>query len=211
MKCTQCQAPIAAADRFCGECGRANAPKTLEQISEVYLHGDPVDARDLLVDYVQRAPKDAEGWLILGNAQRDLKEDDEAEKAYMVAIQLDPRCNKAHNGLGRLYDRKGFQNEAYQFYQLATQVKSDWAPPYSSMAVIELQRGNLTQALALAQKAYQLDPQNATIAANLSIANHRNGRLKERDRLYQEAKKLGYAQLSALEAEFRGPPGTRRQ
>ena len=210
MKCTHCQAAIAAADSFCGECGRPNPPKTLEQISEVYLHGDPVDARDLLVDYVQRAPKDAEGWLILGNAQRDLKEDDEAEKAYMLAIRLDPRCYKAHNGLGRLYDRKGFQNEAYQFYELATQVKPDWAPPYSSMSTIELQRGNLPQALALAQKAYQLDPQNATIVANLAIANHRNGRLKERDRLYQEAKRLGYARLETLEAAFRDIQGVGR-
>jgi len=57
-------------------------------------------------------PKNCHPYNGLGNAYRDLKDFDNAEKAYLDAIKLNPKYNFPYNGLGILYADKNNSSEA---------------------------------------------------------------------------------------------------
>lgn len=206
MQCPHCHSTIAAGDRFCGDCGQPISPptaqaRTLDEISGIYLHGDKAESRDLLREYVQRDARNAKAWLILGNNLRDLGELDEASNAYLKAVDLDPLTVHAYMGLANICAQTGFPDQAFKWYELAAKAEPNFSAAWTSMAVMEGRRGNYEQAVPLAEKAYALDPNDPVNAANLSIAYHRVGRSKDRDRL-KRAGQLGYANLQALESLF---------
>ena len=65
-------------------------------------------------------------------------------------------------------------------------------------------RRNDLQAMEYSEKAWGLDQTDAVIAANLSVAYHHMARHKDRDRMYEEARRLGYASLDRLDGMFSG-------
>jgi Flp pilus assembly protein TadD len=207
---------VAAGARFCSECGKSLAsvspprqPMKLSQITDIYKRGDLQQSKALLLDYVQSAPKETSAWILLGNVLRDLDEDDEAEKAYMTALQLNPLAYEAHTGLGVVNRKRGFYDLAVNFYQLALQANPRYAQAYSSMAHVELKRGRDAQALQYALKGYELDKKDPVVAANLAVCYHYNNRFAERDRMLQVAQKLGYRSLDGLQRIFRGETSVR--
>jgi tetratricopeptide (TPR) repeat protein len=181
----------------------------LSQISDLYTRGDLQQSKALLQDYVQSTPKDATAWIILGNVHRDLDEDDEAEKAYMKALELNPLAYQAHTGLGAVNRKRGFYDLAINFYELALQANPRYAQAYSSMAHVELKRGRDAQALQYALKGYELDKKDPVVAANLAVAYHYNNRFAERDRMFQVCQKMGYRSLDGLQRIFRGETSVR--
>jgi Flp pilus assembly protein TadD len=58
--------------------------------------------------------------------------------------------------------------------------------------------GNLKQAVAYGEKAWDLRKDNPSIAANLAIAYHCVGNSEKRDSFYEVARKLGYHNLAAI-------------
>jgi hypothetical protein len=67
---------VVAAIAACGDA--AGNPLRLGKIAKVYEGGDAQGAVPQLTAYLERHPRDDLAWTILGNAQEDLGQDDEA-------------------------------------------------------------------------------------------------------------------------------------
>lgn len=223
MWCTNCGFKLGPNDQFCSECGHAVsggvpspdsavvAPSNLNEIAGIYLGGDVQRGRALLTSYLEKNPKNALGWTILGNILFDQDEDAEAERAYRTAIEIDQQAHQSYSGLGKLYRKRREYDNAIEHYRRAVAIQPRNAQAYSGMAVVELSRSKDREALECAEAAYAFDKRDPVIAANLAAAYHYNNMTEERDRMYQECQKLGYRNLESLQRVFRGELSLRDQ
>jgi tetratricopeptide (TPR) repeat protein len=221
--CGQCGTKLTAGAKFCPECGASTAHDapaptraapstteagavqgTLEQISDMIRAGLADKAKEMAESYIQGQAGEPDGWLALGDAEVELEDYAAAEKAYRHALQLDPSSYQAYTRLGILARTQNHDDRAIQFYQQALDLNPRYAQAYSSMAIIEMRRGNDRQAVEYAEKGWGLDRSDPVIAANLSVAYHHMGRYEDRDRMYEEARRLGYPSLEALDGLFSG-------
>ena len=176
----------------------------LDKIKEMYVQGAKEQARDLLVEYVKGKPKDASAWAVLGNCYRDFDQDELAEQAYRTALQLDRKQTGAYIGLGALARQREEYGKALDYYLEALKLDPRSGKAWSSAAVVGLKIGDDARALEFAERAWELDKSDPTIAANLSVTYHCVGRLKDRDRMYKEAQRLAYGSMENLDKNFRG-------
>jgi tetratricopeptide (TPR) repeat protein len=183
---------------------RLQAREELERIAALYEQGDYEQSRTQLQAFIKEHPSNVIAWMILGHTHENLDEDAEAEQAYLKAIELDSEAYQAYTGMGILARKKGAYDQAIDYYNKAITINPQYAQAYSSMAIIEIARWHDPRALELAEKAYQLDAQDPVIAANLAAVYHYNKRFTDRDRMYQQSEKLGYAKLESLKQIFSG-------
>jgi len=214
--CGQCGAKLPAGARFCPSCGASAAGEspstpgaeavqaTLDEIIDMIRDGLADKAKELLQSHLQGQAGDPDAWLVLGDAELELENYAAAEKAYRHALQLDPSSYQAYTRLGILARTQDDDDLALKYYQQALSVNPRYAQAYSSMAIIEMRRGDDRQALEYAEKAWGLDRSDPVIASNLSVAYHHMKRYEDRDRMYEEARRLGYKSLEGLDQIFRG-------
>jgi tetratricopeptide (TPR) repeat protein len=176
----------------------------LSKMKEMYLEGAKEQARDLLAEYVKRQPKEASAWTVLGNCYRDLDQDELAEQAYHTALELNPKEAGAYIGLGVLARKKEDYGKALDYYSKAIELDPQSPSAWSSAAITAIRIGQDTAAVNFAETAWLLDKTDATYAANLAAAYHYAGRIKDRDRMYQEARRLKYHGMDALDKIFNG-------
>ncbi|MCW1913551.1 tetratricopeptide repeat protein [Luteolibacter sp. GHJ8] len=199
-----CKKPLVAA---------SDDEKRLEQINARFHGGDLAGAEEDLLKYTVEYPKSGGAWGLMGWVH--LKKDDyeNAGKYFDKALEVDPNWENAHVGKGAMYRELGDTERARKSYLQAIRMKPDAAEAYSSLLVIELMEGNYEKAVEHGEKGWSYRKDLGTIAANLSVAYHYTGDMKKRREFYDEAKKLGYANLTVLEEVFRGErtigPGTR--
>jgi len=187
-----------------GPPGASGKPLTVDEIGKIYLQGEKERARDLLLEYVKGQPTDALAWTILGNCYEDLDQDAPAEEAYRTALRHNPNAANAHVGLGVLARKAGDYEQAMDHYLDALKADPRSAQAFSSTVVIALKLGDDAHAVEFGEKAWELDKTDATIAANLAVAYHYVGRLKDRDRMVECARSLGYRSLESLDKIFSG-------
>ena len=221
--CGQCGAKLPGQARFCPECGTAvshpdEAPSArptgqsaptgaqglLEQFKEAVRSGAREEAMDIMKSYLDSRPEDPLAWVLLGDAWRDWDQDDAAADAYSTALSLDPNMARAHTALGILARRRDDDDQAMEHYRQAVAVNPRYGQAYSSMAVIEMRRGDNLKAVEYAEKAWELDRKDPVLAANLAVVYHNLSRFDDRDRMYEHARRLGYASMDGLDQLFRG-------
>jgi Flp pilus assembly protein TadD len=173
-------------------------------MKEMYLQGAKDQARDLLAEYVKGKPKDASAWTVLGNCYRDLDQDALAEQAYQTALQLDRKATGAYIGLGVIARKREDYNKALDYYIQALKVEPSSAKAWTSAAIVAMKLSDDGKAVEFAEHAWELDKSDAGIAANLCIAYHYAGRLKDRDRMYQQARRLKYSDMETIDKIFSG-------
>lgn len=179
-------------------------PTQVNRIAAVYLAGDAEKAAGEFEAYLSSHPKDALAWTILGNAYRDLDRLADAEKAYDHALAVAPSQPEALTGKGVVYRTRKDYPAAEAMYLKALEHDPAYAQAYSSLVVIAFKRGQDAKALEYAKRGYELDPSDATIAANYAVALHYAGSFEERDRLTQRAEELGYKKLDRLQSIYAG-------
>ena len=91
---------------------------------------------------------------------------------------------------------------AKKYYERALSIEPYHPETLSSMAMLLLDLNEEEEALRQAEKAWELTKRDATIAANLAIAYHRNNMTAKRDEARANAERLGYAGLAKLDAQF---------
>jgi Tfp pilus assembly protein PilF len=165
---------------------------------------DPKTAISQIEAYLRKNDRDDFAWTILGHAHEALDQDQQAMQAYEKALSINPKRHQALTAQGILYRKQGKYDQAMAVYEKAIAIDANSADAYSSMAVIALKQKQDAKALEYAEKAYQLDDQEPTIAANLAMSYHYNGKLKERDRMTEVAANLGYTRISTLKQVYRG-------
>ena len=174
------------------------------------------EASSSLDTFLAANPEYTLGWILQGNARREMGLSLSAKEAYNKAISLDPLRFEAYLGLGVLARRdaaKASQNQdanevkaqlraAKKHYERALSIEPYHAETLSSLAMLLLDLNEEEEALRQAEKAWELTKRDATIAANLAIAYHRNNMTAKRDEARANAERLGYAGLAKLDAQF---------
>jgi tetratricopeptide (TPR) repeat protein len=185
-------------------------------IKDVYRDRNFEDAAKSLVAFLKTNPEHATGWILLGNARREMGLVLSSKEAYNKAIAIDGLRMEAFLGLGVVARkeansaaRKGDASEARSqlktaegHYVRALSIEPFHAETLSSMAMLQLQLKQPEAALRNAEKAWELSKYNSTIAANLAVAYHKNNMAEKRDIARANAEHLGYAGLEKLDAMF---------
>lgn len=147
-----------------------------------------------------------------GNAARDAREYQKAERAYLRAQSLQGKDSRAVYGLGNLYSDQQRWEEAERAYRAAMSIEPNAPESYIALSFVLTQPiigANLadryTEAEKLARKAIELDPNNAFAYDQLGVALELGGRIgPETQKNYRKAVELepnfalAYAHLGRL-------------
>lgn len=99
------------------------------------------------------------GWYNLAVTQIRMELWTDAISGFRQAINLDPEFFDAYLNLGNIYAQRGSWKEASKSYASALKLDdSDWHL-YHNYAVCEEHTGNIAHAVALYQRALDLNPQ----------------------------------------------------
>lgn len=105
--------------------GRANVKAKL---------GDATYAIEKLNQATQtRRFKNAETYLIMGNAYRKLIDGGNAVTSYNKALEIDPKLAAAKNGIGKIYETQKNQEHYLKAYEEAVQLDPAYAPAYFNL------------------------------------------------------------------------------
>ena len=109
----------------------------------------------------------ANAWVNLGVARRRVGDEAGAEKAYMRALEADPRTYSAYQNLTSLLASRGRHQEAGEYERAL--LRSAAKNPYSflSLGDISLRRGRLTEARRFYRRAVHLGRDDAESYAAL--------------------------------------------
>jgi tetratricopeptide (TPR) repeat protein len=185
-------------------------------IKDVYRERNFEEASASLDSFLKANPEHAVGWILIGNARREMGLMISAKEAYRKAIAIDPLRMEAFLGLGVVARkagsaaaRKGDKREAQAqlkaaetHYERALSIEPFNAATLSSMAMLQIHLNQPKKALRNAEKAWELTKRDATIAANLAIAYHHNVMIGKRDEARDSAERLGYRGVDKLNALF---------
>jgi len=95
----------------------------------------------------------------LGTAYRRTQQESLAESEFKLAIQADPNLPVPHRLLGALYRELGRFDESTTHWQRAIELAPDSPEGYSGLAAVYLDQNEPAQALELAEKALQINPE----------------------------------------------------
>lgn len=89
-------------------------------------------AVDKLKEAVERDKKNAEIYIVLGDAYRKLIDGANATVSYQTAISMDPKNARPYFMIGRIYETQGFGQEAIymKYYNEAIAADPNFAPVY---------------------------------------------------------------------------------
>ncbi|HSN70956.1 MAG TPA: hypothetical protein VLT59_05580, partial [Steroidobacteraceae bacterium] len=113
----------------------------------------------------------ASAWVVLpGYAGTEPDEAyEQAVTAARQALALDPNLAEAHAVLAQVAANRGNWLDAEAGFFFATSLDPSEPTPHHWYSILLRQTGRLQAALSEAEKAYELDPTSAIIAANLAV------------------------------------------
>jgi tetratricopeptide (TPR) repeat protein len=91
----------------------------VKQAQEKAMAGDHTTAIHNLLKAIEKYPKYAEAWAMLGTCQGCLDNDDDALASYNKAIQLDPGHADAWFNKGMILKQKGRNTEATRCIEMS--------------------------------------------------------------------------------------------
>jgi tetratricopeptide (TPR) repeat protein len=135
--------------------------------------------RESYENFLLEHPDSARGYMAYGSFLNDIGEEDEAKVQYENARQLDPKDPAVWNNLANYYGEHGPVTNAFAYYAEAIRLNPAEPVYYQNLATtVYLFRKDAEQfygitepqvfdkALALYQKAVQLDPDNFPLATD---------------------------------------------
>ncbi|GAB5400474.1 MAG: hypothetical protein Aureis2KO_20590 [Aureisphaera sp.] len=176
----------------------------LGEISEKFESGDFYGAKIDMEAYVETNDDNEYAWTILGHIYEKLDQDSLASKSYKKALQLKPEMEEALTGMGIVSRKSGDFEKATSYYERAIEINPEYAQAYSSLVAIYLQSKEFNKAIEVGEKSYRLDKSDPVIAANLSVAYHFAGDTINREKYFDIARKMRYANMEALRELFDG-------
>ena len=147
------------------------------------LLNDYPDAIKWLEKAVEAEPKNKEAWYFLGRAYYTRSRITEAHKAFLTALELDPRDAKAENNLGLILESEAQPEHAMDAYRKAI-AWQDQSPrpseqPYLNLGSLLMEQSRVSESIPLLQKAVELAPGNAICRLKLGTAYLRLGKLTD--------------------------------
>lgn len=114
----------------------------------------------------------------------------EAERAYVRALELDPGMSDAHLNLGKLYHDAGRLKECERRYRAAVEYAPGDAAPYFNLGVLMEDLKQPREAARLYQDALERDPSFADAHYNLGLLLESLGKRREAFSHLRAARKL---------------------
>lgn len=176
----------------------------IKMINARFNKGDYEYALTEASKYTTDYPNCEQGWCLLGWSHAKLDNLESSIECFNKAIALDPKSDNAFVGIGVARRKAGDLKGARQAYQEATRILPENAEAFSSLLVIEILERNYEAAVNYGEKAWALRKDLPSIPANLSVAYHYLKNEKKKRYYYQQAKRLGYHKLDALDKIFNG-------
>ena len=136
-----------------------------------------------------RSEQDARYWFDVA-AELEKTSSEEAKRAYMRALELDPGMSDAHLNLGRLYHSAGRFRESELHYRAAAKHDPASAAPLFNLGVLQEDRKQPQKAAEFYREALQRDPRFADAHYNLGLLFERAGDRKNAFNHLRTARKL---------------------
>jgi len=136
------------------------------QMGKKWLIRGGITAIALLAAYIimtKVVPQPKQSVIYQGEADKLYQEGklEEAIEIYKKAQALDPDNSTIPLMLGMIYEDKGLQNKANDYFERARLLSSQKIDFYNSRGMLYFQKGKLEKAILDAKKALEIDPNNA--------------------------------------------------
>ena len=135
------------------------------------------------IQYLEKAnmlePNSIEYSLELGDAHFDLRQFDQAIKAYLKASDLDPDNTSAANNIGISLQEAGLLEEAINALKHALDMSPDDPIIKTNLAAAYLKTGCIEEALKQLESALKFDPRQSETWSNYGVALQDNLRIEE--------------------------------
>jgi tetratricopeptide (TPR) repeat protein len=152
-------------------------PEIYQLLGQLNLQGNEyAKAIEHFDKAVQLNPDLLSVYSLLGNSYAAQDKFDGAIEEYQKIIQKNPLAVSPHMLLGIFHDLKQQHAKANEYYKKVLDLNRDFAPAANNLAWNYAEHdGNLDSALALAQKARELSPENPHIADTLGWIYYKKG------------------------------------
>jgi Tfp pilus assembly protein PilF len=134
-------------------CGQASDDDHFRRGFDLFVDQKPAEAAVELERSLQRDPRQPRAAKLLGLCYHLLKDNDKAEKAFLLAAELDPKDPDSHFFLGRLHYLKNFFEKARKELELALELNPRDPRAHSYLALTLEAMGDNDKALAEHQAA----------------------------------------------------------
>ncbi|MDQ3821281.1 MAG: tetratricopeptide repeat protein [Acidobacteriota bacterium] len=176
----------------------AGAKKLYNELGGLYLMvGRHDEAIAMFRHYVELAPKEPNAHDSLGLGYQWTGHYAEAIQEYERALALNPKFEVAVIHLGNVYFQQGRYRESiaqYNRYVQAAASDMERARGYHSIALVQLKKGDLDEAEAMAKKAFGYD--KLWIGVSIDIALER-GDVARAQRLLEQTSQWPYTERGA--------------
>jgi tetratricopeptide (TPR) repeat protein len=115
-------------------------------------------SRALLTELVTKYPKEKEALVQLGRYYRDMKMFEDAEDAFLRAIELDPNYGEPLNEIAYLYAAMEDYERAITYFERYAATYPNDANPFDSMGEMYFRMGQLDEAIAMYERALKVRP-----------------------------------------------------
>jgi tetratricopeptide (TPR) repeat protein len=109
-------------------------------------------------------------WNILGAANKGLGRVEEASKAFMKVVKLNPTYADGYNNLGVALQEQGKFQDALVAYKKAISIKPNYAEAYNNLGNTLLEQGEPAGAISSYKKAISIDSNYAEANYNMGFA-----------------------------------------
>ena len=176
----------------------------LRKIDYQFNQGSLEAALKESIAYSMEYPKSYKSWCLLGWINLKIDNLEDAGMCFAKSIELNERWDNAYVGLGVIYRKQKDYQAARTAYLKAAQIVPRNAEAFSSLMVIEIIEKDYQKAVEYGERAWRFRKNLASIPANLAVAYHFLGNEEKKSFYYNQAKKLNYQGLDAVDKIFSG-------
>ncbi len=188
----------------------AQAPDALQRARSLLEHGQVAEAERTLETFLQRHPRSADGWTLLGVVHAQQNEPAKAEECFHKALAIQPHLPSAETDIGRLLlsEHRGpealpYLSDALQSDRSNSQLRDMLVAAAEGRALQQSASGNRNGALATLLAAKAEVSHDFHLLLDLSILEDEAHLLRDAERDVAEARTIQPGDLKALYAEAR--------
>jgi tetratricopeptide (TPR) repeat protein len=161
--------------------------ESIRDAQHALARGDSPRVESISLVVVEREPKNAAAWHLLGLARQKLGRLDEALEALAKAAEHDRRVARYQHDLGNALIDQGKIDRAITAFRRALRIDDRLAEVHNDLGAAYFQKGWYAEAEACFRKAIERDGAHAVAYGNLGAALRAQGRLGDSRRAYQRA------------------------
>ena len=168
-----------------------NPVAELKQADQLLIHKRCTEAISAYRNFLQKYPKDAQGWNSLGIAQLCDSKFQDSVTSFTQAIAIAPTYSDVHNNLGIAYmELKNNQEARNHFLKALEDPQYPKVGPYYNLSRLAYTEQNYEESRALAKKVVEFSPKEAAPRLVYAFSLEKLNRFDEASIQFKEILKL---------------------